>query len=117
MPTQAATRCLGGGRLGRSGLGTGRFPARVIRRTTMAAVLLRSGATREISAMIAVREHVGGFDYTREREAVAVARVPAVARVASVDVVRGLAVVAMLAANLVNVFLRDIPAVLAHNQG
>lgn len=38
-------------------------------------------------------------------------------RVASVDVCRALAVVGMLAANLVNVCLRDVPSVLSHNWG
>jgi predicted acyltransferase len=38
-------------------------------------------------------------------------------RVRFVDASRGLAVVGMLVANLVNVCLRDIPSVLAHNQG
>jgi len=67
--------------------------------------------------MIAVGERVGAFGHAREREDVAVVRVAAVGRVASVDVARGLAVIAMLAANLVNVFLHDVPAILAHNQG
>ncbi len=38
-------------------------------------------------------------------------------RIDCVDAARGVAVVAMLAANLVNVFFEDIPPVLAHNQG
>src|SRR5581483_4545464 len=38
-------------------------------------------------------------------------------RLACIDACRGLAVVAMLAANCVNVFLRRVPATLAHNQG
>jgi predicted acyltransferase len=71
--------------------------------------------------MIAVRETIGSFGYTGAHDEVAdretAARAAVVARAGSLDVARGLAVVAMLAANLVNVFLRDIPSVLAHNQG
>ena len=44
------------------------------------------------------------------------ASVPA-KRVECVDACRGVAVVGMLAANLVNVYLRHVPSVLAHNQG
>ena len=43
-------------------------------------------------------------------------RVPA-RRIECVDACRGVAVVGMLAANLVNVYLRHVPSVLAHNQG
>jgi len=42
---------------------------------------------------------------------------PTTGRIDCVDAARGVAVVAMLAANLVNVFFEDIPPVLAHNQG
>src|SRR4029077_7201544 len=38
-------------------------------------------------------------------------------RIECVDACRGVAVVGMLAANLVNVYLRHVPSVLAHNQG
>jgi predicted acyltransferase len=38
-------------------------------------------------------------------------------RVVFVDASRGIAVIAMLVANLVNVCLRDVPSALAHNQG
>jgi hypothetical protein len=38
-------------------------------------------------------------------------------RVQFVDASRAVAVLGMLAANLVNVWLRDVPDVLAHNQG
>ena len=44
------------------------------------------------------------------------ASVPA-KRIECVDACRGVAVVGMLAANLVNVYLRHVPSVLAHNQG
>ena len=39
------------------------------------------------------------------------------ARVQFVDACRGLAVIGMLLANLVNVFLTDVPGPLSHNQG
>lgn len=48
---------------------------------------------------------------------VAPAPVAAARRVQFVDASRAIAVLGMLAANLVNVWLRDVPDVLAHNQG
>ena len=52
-----------------------------------------------------------------QAEARAARTVALVRRVEFVDAARGVAVLGMLIANLVNVFLRDIPPVLAHNQG
>src|SRR5262249_13529230 len=49
---------------------------------------------------------------TRAAERIATAR-----RLASLDACRGIAVVGMLVANLANVCLHDVPAVLTHNYG
>jgi len=68
--------------------------------------------------MVAVGAHAGSVG--RLGRSVATARPVVVrqgTRVGFVDACRGLAVVGMLLANLVNVFLRSIPPVLAHNQG
>lgn len=53
----------------------------------------------------------------RLRELTAARTVVRVRRVAFVDAARGVAVGGMLIANMVNVFLRDIPSVLQHNVG
>jgi hypothetical protein len=53
----------------------------------------------------------------RLRELTAARTVVRVRRVAFVDAARGIAVAGMLIANMVNVFLRDIPPVLQHNVG
>ena len=69
--------------------------------------------------MLGVARAGAGFvDVAAEVHAPArAAAVAKIARVAYVDALRGAAVVAMLAANLANVCLHDVPWALAHNQG
>jgi len=65
------------------------------------------------------RRSATGLDAAAEGlpEQAAPAAVPAPVRVAFLDACRGIAVLSMLFANLMNVFLRRVPEVLSHNEG